>query len=369
MGDEAGPFEIPRYFLKACPVWSGEKTDEGTPSEFLTQMNAMFTTQGINQDHVKVCVTKGQLRDLAKDMVMADLTLRNPAITWNDFRVRFLALFAHLERAQAGALTDLFAIKQNEGEPVAKYALRFRKLAKAAIDFGQDPALREQRETDANTGILLVRYLAGLHDTLRREVVSRSPENLDAAVAESLRQERWIKQYNLAPGPQAAVLALQAPRVSAQPSSRNGQGQATPGQRPGPSANRGQGQVFRNTQHPHQQPQRERYVAGRFCNYCNLNSHWVYECRSLKRAFPDLTLHPNNSAAGQPQSSVAQRPVAAQHQHRGPSGQGGGFRRPITPPVVAQTEFAPGYGDAQWAQDNPELYAALLSSIPLSRGN
>jgi hypothetical protein len=129
-------------------------------------------------DQKQMCALK--LTDAARAFYSATPELREPAITWQQFKERFLQRFKDVRTAQYH-LGQLYMARQRKGETAQEFLDRCRILAKRTVPCSTNPVLQQAYNEQAEQ-ILLSAFSKGLLDTPGRQVRYASPATAEEAL-------------------------------------------------------------------------------------------------------------------------------------------------------------------------------------------
>src|SRR5215510_9760964 len=153
------------------PKWGG--TDKSSPlEEFLDVIDGTAKIGNWTEaDKIHVCVLR--LTDNARDFYRATPELKDPAITWEDFKAHLLRRFRDV-RTNQYHFTQLTQARQRKDESSSEYLDRCKILARRTLPCVTDANLQRVYNEQANR-MLLTAYSAGLIGTAGREVRMRAP--------------------------------------------------------------------------------------------------------------------------------------------------------------------------------------------------
>ena len=129
-------------------------------------------------DKIQVCVLR--LTDNARDFYRATPELRDPHITWEEFKAHFLNRFRDVRTAQYH-FTQLQQARQRKNESASEFLDRCKILARRTVPSVTD-AIIQRAYNDQADRMLLAAYSAGLTGTAGREVRMRAPVTTEEAV-------------------------------------------------------------------------------------------------------------------------------------------------------------------------------------------
>jgi len=124
--------------LSLVPRWSGGETAPpiGEFFEIIESSGAIGNWSEV--DRKQICALK--LTDAARAFYSATPELRDPAITWQDFKARFLSRFRDVRTVQYH-FGQLYMARQRKGETAQEFLDRCQLLARKTVPCVTDPAL------------------------------------------------------------------------------------------------------------------------------------------------------------------------------------------------------------------------------------
>jgi len=129
-------------------------------------------------DRKQICALK--LTDAARAFYSATPELRDPAITWQDFKARFLSRFRDVRTVQYH-FGQLYMARQRKTETAQEFLDRCRLLARKTVPCVTDPALQRVYNEQAEQ-MLLSAFTTGLIGTVGRQVRFSSPKTAEVAL-------------------------------------------------------------------------------------------------------------------------------------------------------------------------------------------
>ena len=160
------------------PKWGG--TDKSIPlAEFLDSIDGTANIGNWTEaDKMQVCVLR--LTDNARDFYRATPELRDPTITWENFKEHFLKRFRDV-RTNQYHFTQLQQAKQRKEESSSEFLDRCKILARKTVPCVPDANMQRAYNEQADR-MLLAAFCAGLSGTPGREVRMRAPLTTDEAI-------------------------------------------------------------------------------------------------------------------------------------------------------------------------------------------
>ena len=170
-------------------------------------------------DRKQICALK--LTDAARAFYNATPELRDPAITWQNFKARFLSRFRDVRTVQYH-FGQLYMARQRKGEIAQEFLDRCRLLARRTVPCVTDPALQRVYNEQAEQ-MLLSAFTKGLTGTAGRQVRFSYPETSEEAlrIAVTVSQAELQETRDCAFNAKAEALTLrQLVELANQPRSR-----------------------------------------------------------------------------------------------------------------------------------------------------
>ena len=116
--------------VSLVPIWSGGGTALPINEFFETIEGSAAIGNWTEADQNQVCALK--LTDAARAFYSATPELRNPTITWQDFKERFLLRFRDVRSVQYH-FGQLYMARQRKGETAQEFLDRCRLLARRTV--------------------------------------------------------------------------------------------------------------------------------------------------------------------------------------------------------------------------------------------
>ena len=125
-----------------------------------------------------MCALK--LTDAARAVYSATQELRDPTISWQDFKARFLQRFRDVSSVQHH-FGQLYMARQRKGETAQQFLDRCRLVAKRTVPCATDPVLQQAYNEQAEQ-MLLSAFSKGLLRIPVRQVRFASPATPEEAL-------------------------------------------------------------------------------------------------------------------------------------------------------------------------------------------
>jgi hypothetical protein len=136
-----------------------------------------------------VCALK--LTDAARAFYSATPQLRDPTISWQDFKARFLQRFRDVRSVQYH-FGQLYMARQRKGETAQEFLDRCRQLSRRTVPCTTDPVLQRAYNEQAEQ-LLLAAFTRGIVGTPGKQIRFTSP----ATVEEALRIAVTVSQAEI----------------------------------------------------------------------------------------------------------------------------------------------------------------------------
>ena len=162
--------------VSLVPRWSGGETAPPIGEFFEIIESSAAIGNWSEADRKQICALK--LTDAARAFYSATPELRDPAITWQDIKARFLSRFRDVRTVQYH-FGQLYMARQRKGETAQEFLDRCRLLARKTVPCVTDPALQRVYNKQAEQ-MLLSAYTKGLIGTGGRQVRFSSPATEEA---------------------------------------------------------------------------------------------------------------------------------------------------------------------------------------------
>ena len=175
--------------VSLVPRWSGGETAPPIGEFFEIIEGSAAIGNWSEADQKQICALK--LTDAARAFYSATPELRDPAITWQDFKARFLARFRDVRTVQYH-FGQLYMARQRKGETAHEFLDRCRLLAKRTVPCTTDPVLQRAYNEQAEQ-MLLSAFSKGIMGTAGRQLRYASP----ATVEEALRIAVTVSQAEI----------------------------------------------------------------------------------------------------------------------------------------------------------------------------
>jgi len=158
--------------VSLVPRWSGGETAPPIGEFFETIESSAAIGNWSEADRKQICALK--LTDAARAFYSATPELRDPAITWQDFKARFLSRFRDVRTVQYH-FGQLYMARQRKTETAQEFLDRCRLLARKTVPCVTDPVLQRAYNKQAEQ-MLLSAFTKGLIGTAGRQVRFSSPK-------------------------------------------------------------------------------------------------------------------------------------------------------------------------------------------------
>ena len=175
--------------VSLIPKWSGGETAPPINEFFEIIEGSASIGNWTEADQKQVCALK--LTDAARAFYSATPELRDPTISWQDFKVRFLQRFRDVRSVQYH-FGQLYMARQRKGETAHEFLDRCRLLAKRTVPCTTDPVLQRAYNEQAEQ-LLLSAFSKGIMGTAGRQLRYASP----ATVEEALRIAVTVSQAEI----------------------------------------------------------------------------------------------------------------------------------------------------------------------------
>ena len=175
--------------VSLVPKWSGGETGP-TINEFFEIIEGSASLGNWTEaDQKQVCALK--LTDAARAFNNATPELRDPNISWQDFKVGFLQRFRDVRSVQY-LFGQLYMARQRKGETAHEFLARCRLLAKRTVPCTTDPFLQRTCNEQAER-LLLSAFSKGIVGTAGKQIRYAYP----APVEEALRIAVTVSQAEI----------------------------------------------------------------------------------------------------------------------------------------------------------------------------
>ena len=175
--------------VSLVPEWSGGDTAPPI-NEFFEIIEGSATIGNWSEADLKlVCALK--LTDTARALYSATPELRDPIISWQDFKARFLQRFRDVRSVQYH-FRQLYMARQRKGETAQEFLDRCRLLARRTVPCTTDPVLQQAYNEQAER-MLLSAFTNGVTGIAGKELRYNSP----ATVEEALRIAMTVSQAEI----------------------------------------------------------------------------------------------------------------------------------------------------------------------------
>ena len=164
--------------VSLVPQWSGGETAPPIGEFFETIESSAAIGNWSDADRKQICALK--LTDAARAFYSATPELRDPAITWQDFKARFLLRFRDVRTVQYH-FGQLYMARQRKTETAQEFLDRCRLLVRKMVPCVTDPALQRVYNGQAEQ-MLLSAFTKGLIGTVGRQVRFSSPKTAEEAL-------------------------------------------------------------------------------------------------------------------------------------------------------------------------------------------
>jgi len=164
--------------VSLVPRWSGGETAPPIGEFFEIIEGSAAIGNWSEADRKQICALK--LTDAARAFYSATPELRDPAITWQDFKARFQARFRDVRTVQYH-FGQLYMARQRKTETAQEFLDRCRLLARKTVPCVTDPFLQRAYNEQAEQ-VLLAAYTKGLIGTGGRQVRYASPKTAEEAL-------------------------------------------------------------------------------------------------------------------------------------------------------------------------------------------
>jgi hypothetical protein len=164
--------------VSLIPKWSGADTAAPISRFFSAIENAARIGNWTDADQVQVCSLK--LIDEAHEFYWATPELRDPVISWQEFKTRFLTRFRDV-RPKQYHYNQLHLARQKKHETPREFLDRVRSLAEKTIPSAADPLL-QQAHREAAHDRLLTSFTNGLFGLHGRQVRLVRPPTVEQAL-------------------------------------------------------------------------------------------------------------------------------------------------------------------------------------------
>jgi hypothetical protein len=164
--------------VSLVPKWSGGETALPINEFFEIIEGSAAIGNWTEPDQKQVCALK--LTDAARAFYSATLELRDPTITWQDFKARFLQRFRDVRSAQYH-FGQLYMARQRKEETAQEFLDRCRLFAKRTVPCRTDPVLQQAYNEQAEQ-LLLSTFSKGLLGIAGRHVRFTSPATAEEAL-------------------------------------------------------------------------------------------------------------------------------------------------------------------------------------------
>jgi len=159
-------------------------------NEFFEMLEGSATIGNWSETDLKlVCALK--LTDTARALYSATPELRDPIISWQDFKARFLQRFRDVRSVQYH-FRQLYMARQRKGETAQEFLDRCRLLARRTVPCTTDPVLQQAYYEQAER-MLLYAFTNGITGIPGKQLRYNSP----ATVEEALRIAMTVSQAEI----------------------------------------------------------------------------------------------------------------------------------------------------------------------------
>ena len=154
---------------------------------FIDLINTIGTIGNLN-DASKCQVTRLKLRGSAREFLESDPRL-GVTVDWGTLSTALLERFRPRE-TQHTIAQKFTQAKQKPGESVQNFATRVRRLAHQWNESLGVPATQQEKETRRRILAISTKdnFCRGLNDAIRRFVLARCPQDLDAAISAAIEE-------------------------------------------------------------------------------------------------------------------------------------------------------------------------------------
>ena len=167
-----------RSLVTLVPKWGG--ADNAPPlAEFFEAIEGTAKIGNWTEaDKIQVCVLR--LTDNARDFYRDTPELKDPNVTWENFKAHFQTRFRDVRTAQYH-FTQLQQARQRKNESSGEFLDRCKILARRTVPIVTHATMQRAYNDQADR-MLLAAYSAGLMGTTGREVRMRAPVTTEEAV-------------------------------------------------------------------------------------------------------------------------------------------------------------------------------------------
>jgi len=219
------------------PKWSGSETALPNQEFFEAIEGSGKIGNWTEADQIQMCAL--ELTDAARAFYSATPELRDPAITWQEFKSHFLKRFRGV-RSDQYHFSQLQMARQCKDETATEFLDRCRLLARRTVPCTTDPLLQRAYNEQAER-MLLSAFISGLSGTPGRMVRFAMPATASAALriavtvsqaeAEEVRNNAFYLDTEVADiSPAGRIRELVVRYTRAKPVANNGDPRRKPSQ-------------------------------------------------------------------------------------------------------------------------------------------
>ena len=259
------------------PKWSGTETASPLVEFFEAIEGTARIGNWSEADQIQICALR--LTETARAFYSATPELRDPSITWQDFKASFFRRFRDV-RTDQFHFTQLQQARQRSDETPSEFLDRVKILARRTMPCATDEATRKVYAEQADR-MLLAAFTTGLKGNPGKEVRYRNPETAEEAlriaitVAQADIQERRNNSFQVG----TEVDITPSGRVREQVNA------STKGANFFPARQFGQASQRYSTRQ--RSASKEQVDALRRCYECNGHGHFARDCANRKQRIGD----------------------------------------------------------------------------------